>query len=292
VLVDLQPRVAQRAGGLRDAVAQLLAVGEQEAMDADDVDAGVEHQGDVPSGVRDQPRPIAGPVDADDDAVATRVLDGPAAAREELIQQRPGRRQRAGGELLQERQEARAPVRARRQGDVELDLATLGAAGGRAQPLEDAHGVHVAGQDRRDEALDALLPRAGHQGVEQRRRHAAALPVVDDDDRGLGLTRAGADEARDADALAGVGVQGHERLVVAVVDAGEVLQVAPAQPRDRREEPPEARLGAEALEPLGERVAILGLDGADRDLRSVPELHALHGAPVRMPPTRAPRSPA
>ena len=56
-----------------------------------------------------------------------------------------------------------------------------------------------------------------------------ALPVVDDDDRDLGGVRlVAADVAGDADRLAVV-VEGDHRLVVVVVDLGQVLEVGRAR---------------------------------------------------------------
>ena len=61
--------------------------------------------------------------------------------------------------------------------------------------------------------------------------------------------------------------------MVVVVDAGEVLQVALAQLRDRPEEPPVARLRAEALEPLNEPRTVVGLDRPDHHEGPVAQLH-------------------
>ena len=60
--------------------------------------------------------------------------------------------------------------------------------------------------------------------------------------------------------------------MVVVVDAGEVVQVVLAQVSDRREEPPVARLGAQALEPRSERRAVTRLDGPDHHAGSVAQL--------------------
>jgi hypothetical protein len=121
----------------------------------------------------------------------------------------------------------------------------------------------------------------------------AALPVVDDDQRGLGDAGPGADVAGHADPVAGVGVDGDERLVVVVVDVREVLDVARAQVRHRAEEPPVARLGAQTFEARDEQRAVVGLERPDVDARAVAERdgHVGSGAgtpttPTRFQPTR------
>ena len=99
------------------------------------------------------------------------------------------------------------------------------------------------------------------------RAHAAALPVVDHGDGGLGRVRpvGAADEARDADALARLRVDGGERLVVVVVDVGEVGEVGLAELGHRREEALVARLGAEALEARAQPLPVVGAHRAHDD---------------------------
>ena len=65
--------------------------------------------------------------------------------------------------------------------------------------------------------------------------------------------------------------------MIVVVDAREDVKVALVQVRDRSEEPPVTRLGAEPLEPVGERLAVAGLDGPDQDARPVAQLGRLGG---------------
>ena len=94
------------------------------------------------------------------------------------------------------------------------------------------------------------------------------LPVVHHHDR-----RSGAHVARHADALAGPLLDFHERLVVMVVDARQILEVALAQVRHRPEESPVARLPAEALEPRNERITVIRLDRPDHHAGAVAQLH-------------------
>ena len=90
------------------------------------------------------------------------------------------------------------------------------------------------------EALDAVLARAGGQAPQQLAAEAAALPVVDDGDGRLGDRGllGQADVAGDADARAALRVARADRLVVDVVDLGEVGELArvrsPLAPRKRR----------------------------------------------------------
>ena len=67
-------------------------------------------------------------------------------------------------------------------------------------------------------------PRPRGEQVQERGPHPTALPVVDHGHGRLGGVRAvcAADEAGDADPFARLRVDGRERLVVVVVDVGEV----------------------------------------------------------------------
>ncbi len=95
---------------------------------------------------------------------------------------------------------------------------------------------------------------------EQRRAQPAALRVVGDRHRRLGEAAilAVAHEAGHADPAPVGGVERDQRLVVVVVDLGQVRELGVGEPGLRREEPAIARLGAQALERLRQRAAVLG----------------------------------
>ena len=77
------------------------------------------------------------------------------------------------------------------------------------------------------------------------------------------------DEAPDADRLARVAHDRDQRLVVVVVDLGEVGQRAVCEAIDRREEASIAGLGGEVREALGEPFLVAGLDRADLEFGAV-----------------------
>ena len=94
---------------------------------------------------------------------------------------------------------------------------------------------------------------------------APALPLVDHGDRGLG---GGAvvepDEARDPHPVTGGRVEGDQRLVIVMVDVGEVVELGRRELVDRGHEALIARLLAEPLERVRDRVAVAGTDRANR----------------------------
>ncbi len=100
--------------------------------------------------------------------------------------------------------------------------------------------------------------------VEQPGAHAAALPVVGDHDGRLSRALAGAHEAGHPHALP-AGVKRHQRLMIVVVDLGQVVEVALAQRGHRPEEAPVAGFGRKSLEAVAQPVAVLGANGADLD---------------------------
>jgi hypothetical protein len=93
-------------------------------------------------------------------------------------------------------------------------------------PQQPGHG-RVVGRDRGGEAADALLAGPVGQPGQQLGAQAAALPVVDDGDGDLGRAPVVAvpDVPRDAHAAPAGVVQRAERLVVVVVDVGEISQL-------------------------------------------------------------------
>ena len=125
----------------------------------------------------------------------------------------------------------------------------------------------VLRQDLGHEAGDAPFARGLREVLEQELRDAAALVGVLDEERDLGLAgpRAGARAvvepvpATHADHRPAQGED--ERDAVDVVDLGEALDVASAQPWVGREEPQVLRLGRH---PVVERHQQVGVRGADR----------------------------
>lgn len=152
-----------------------------------------------------------------------------------------------------------------RQLGLDLDRAALPVHDAhRAECLEELEHPAILGQQQGREANDALGPRSLGEEVEQRSPDAAALPVIDHRDGGLGRVRAVAatHEACHADAVARLGVDRGERFVVVVVDVREVGDEVAAEPRHRCEEAPVARLGPETLESSQQQGAIVWMHGA------------------------------
>ena len=113
--------------------------------------------------------------------------------------------------------------------------------------------------------MKQCTPVAGALGQqrEQDGSQSAALPVVHDGDRCLGDLRIvlAAHEPSHADGCAIV-VEGDERLVVVVVDLGQVAQRTTAELGHRTQEAPVPRLGREALEAVQEQLLVVRLDRA------------------------------
>jgi len=104
------------------------------------------------------------------------------------------------------------------------------------------------------------------QLVHQQRPHAPALPIVEHRDRHLGGPRVVEPHvARHADHLCAVWADSDERLVVAVIDLGEVGQVLFGEALDRVQEAAIARFGAQSLETSSEQSLVRRLDRADAD---------------------------
>ena len=107
------------------------------------------------------------------------------------------------------------------------------------------------------------LRRALRQRLQQQRPEAPFPPVVGDGDGGLREPRpvAQPDEARDSHTAAGDGVERRQRLVIVMVDLGEVAQLRLAELRQRGEEAAIARLRAQTREALGQERLVRRLDG-------------------------------
>ena len=113
--------------------------------------------------------------------------------------------------------------------------------------------------------------------LEQQLPDAAALVLVLDQERDLGLARPDHVVAADRDDPA---LQGqHERDPVDVVDVGEPVDVALGEPRHRREEPVVLRLVGDPGVELDEDLAVLGTDRPD--VRGPPVAEQDVGLPVR-----------
>jgi hypothetical protein len=99
------------------------------------------------------------------------------------------------------------------------------------------------------------------------RSDAPALPLIDHGHGRLGGVRAvrPADEPGDADAVTGLRLDGGERLVVVMVDLGEVGDVGLAELRHRREEALVARFGAEPREAGEQALAVVRPHRAHHD---------------------------
>jgi hypothetical protein len=134
--------------------------------------------------------------------------------------------------------------------------------------LQQAQHPLVLGQQQGGKSMDSLLTGALGKGGSEAAAHTTALPIVDHRDRQLGGRRilGGAHIPRDTDPVAGDGIDRDQRLVVVVVDLGEIAQLLLAQAGMGREEAAVPRPVAELLEALGERPLVLRLDRADQKL--------------------------
>jgi hypothetical protein len=118
--------------------------------------------------------------------------------------------------------------------------------------------------------------RARTDRLQQERAKAASLPFVDHGDGNLGRIGplGAADVARDADALARL-VEGEHRLMVAMVEVGQVTQRPLVELVHRSQEPAVARFGAQALEAPNEQIAVGAAALADAHARAVAQLDRL-----------------
>ncbi len=106
------------------------------------------------------------------------------------------------------------------------------------------------GEHQRGDAGDALgtcaVGKAAHEGLAD----SAALPGLEDCESDLGAVAAlgVTDVAGDADASVALGIDRHERLVIVVVDLGQVAQLGGSQRPVRTQEAAVDRLAAALLE--------------------------------------------
>ena len=140
----------------------------------------------------------------------------------------------------------------------------------RAEVLDQFEHLAVAREHERDEASYPLSAGAVGQQSKQRRAEAAPLVVVRDRDRDLGrlgIARP-AHEPSHPDERS-VCTDGDERLVVVVVDVGQVAQHRSGEPLHRREEASVARLLRQSLEARTQGLGILRTDRPHGGARSV-----------------------
>src|SRR5581483_4020593 len=103
--------------------------------------------------------------------------------------------------------------------------------------------------------------------------------VIDDRDRQLRAGRIvlGADVAGHADTLTRTGVDGDQRLVVMVVDLGEVAKLGLGEATMRGQEPPVTRLVAQTLEAI-QQCLLIGWRDRSNEQRCCRGGHAGRGA--------------
>src|SRR5215216_5748926 len=142
--------------------------------------------------------------------------------------------------------------------ELDLDLVGRAVAGhgpDLAHALEQVQHVAVLGEQRRREALDALLAGALDEPAEHGGAKPATLPGIGHRDGGLGGVGPAsvAEVARHREALAGLSVERSERLAVVMVDVRQQLELLDAEPLLRAEEAHVARLRAQLREALLEQ---------------------------------------
>ena len=132
------------------------------------------------------------------------------------------------------------------------------------------------------EARDPEGARAVGQRDAERRAQALALVAVADDDRDLGGVRMLGVAHPAPDAGHGgrvVGQDGDERVVVDVVDLGQVAQLGQREAVLGREEAQARAPRRERRHPAHEQSLVIGRDGPDEDSRTVAQanIHATDG---------------
>ncbi len=129
--------------------------------------------------------------------------------------------------------------------DVDGHHARAGAPpAGDAESPQDVEHRAVVGETRGSKAGDALFLGAGGEPAQDLARHAPPLPVVHNGNRDFGRVRLLLETHVSGDTYQLVARNlGDERLVIVVVDVGEVLDEPRAQPVHRREEAAVSRFG-------------------------------------------------
>jgi hypothetical protein len=160
-----------------------------------------------------------------------------------------------------------------------LDLDRAGVAVGdphvRIEVPEHVHHRLVGGEHERGEALDPFLTGTRAQGLEQEGPQPPSLPVIDHGHGDLGgVGTAGvAHVARHSKPLAVCLVGRDDRLVVVVIDLGQIAHHVRAELPGRHQEAPVARLRAEPLKAAQQQLAVLGAAARSQaDARPVAQL--------------------
>src|SRR5438128_5759853 len=145
----------------------------------------------------------------------------------------------------------------------------------RAQQV--AHGL-VGLQHETREARDALLPCPRGEATQQQRPQSAPLPVIGHRHGGLRLVGvlAGTHVTGHPEAVAARGLDGDERLVVVMIDLGQVRQLRGGEPCGRAEETAVARQLRQALKAGCQARLVLAAHRADLQRAAVAQLNVAH----------------
>lgn len=122
--------------------------------------------------------------------------------------------------------------------------------------------------------MDRLLPCPFGQRLQQHAGQTASPPLLGDHERRLGDPWGRPHVARHSDSVPADGVDGHDCLMRMVVDAGEIVELAQAEPRLGAEVSAVLRFRTEPDVRRGEQCAVVGFDRPHDDLRPVRERHA------------------
>jgi hypothetical protein len=154
-----------------------------------------------------------------DREATSRLVFGEATAHEGA-----GRSEQSGGRRAQQAAQCRTGAAAVRERDVVVQDVAVVFACGVAEPFEQPDRVAVLGEDDRREARDPFGARPVGESLEQCGSQPAMLPVIGHHHGGRGHLGCHAEEARDTDAGAVARVERQQRLVVVVVEVGQVGQ--------------------------------------------------------------------
>jgi hypothetical protein len=130
-------------------------------------------------------------------------------------------------------------------------------------------------RDQGGEATDAFAAGPVDEFGQQLGAQPAALPLVDDGDGNFGGFRVlrVPDVAGDAQAPAVDGIEGRQRLVIVVVDLGEVAQLGSGQLGSARQEPQPAGFDTQAAEAVGEQGRVTAPNWPYQHLRRIAQRH-------------------
>lgn len=140
--------------------------------------------------------------------------------------------------------------------------------GDRPKPAHERHGRVVVRAHARPQTLDPLLPGETRELVGQTTADAAALPLVDDGERNLGLCPLRfAHEARDPHGAAGRSLDRSHGLPAAAADVDEAIELPGGQGRLRPEKAEPARPLGEPAEDLEHGVSLAAAETTHPDRR-------------------------